>query len=101
MLDGGAVEFSCCPRFSIESGFKPVLSAARPNSRRLTVARNPIPENSATTSLAPQLTVRPGSLGANPVQEEVNGSLSTPLLGFWIRCDAVKYKAFGVPEHKI
>src|SRR3984885_3041480 len=24
-----------------------------------------------------------------------------PLRGFWIRCDAVKCEAFGVPEHKI
>ena len=24
-----------------------------------------------------------------------------PFLGFWIRCDAVECKTFGVPEHKI
>jgi hypothetical protein len=41
------------------------------------------------------------SFGANPVQEEVNSGLSMPFLGFWIRCDAVKCKALGMPEHKI
>src|ERR1700689_3561832 len=45
--------------------------------------------------------VQLGSFGANPIQEEVNGSLSMPLLGFWIRCDAIECKAFGVPEHNI
>jgi hypothetical protein len=43
----------------------------------------------------------PCSLGANPIQEEINGSLSMPLLGFWIRCDAVVCEALGMPEHKI
>jgi hypothetical protein len=38
----------------------------------------------------PQLRIEIGSFGPNPVQEEVNGSLSMPLLGFWIRCDAVE-----------
>jgi hypothetical protein len=67
----------------------------------LTVARNPALENSATPSFAPRLIVQPGLFGANPIQEEVNSSLSTPLLGFWIRCDAVECKAFGLPEHEI
>jgi hypothetical protein len=31
-----------------------------------------------------------GSFGPNPIQEEINGSLSMPLFGFGIRCDAVE-----------
>jgi hypothetical protein len=57
-------------------------------------------ENGAT-KLTPQLIIHPGSFDANPVQEEVNGSLSVLLLGFWIRCDAVECEALGVSEHKI
>jgi hypothetical protein len=53
------------------------------------------------TKLTPQLIIHPGSFDANPVQEEVNGSLSMPLLGFRVRCDAVECEALGMPENKI
>ena len=69
-------------------------------SRRLSVARNSTIGNGAT-NVAPQLVIRPGLFGANPVQEEVDGSLSMPLLGFWLSWDAVEREAFGMPEHKI
>src|SRR6202012_2195133 len=43
----------------------------------------------------------PGSLGADPIQEEIDGSFSMPFLGFRIRCDAVERETLGMPEHKI
>jgi hypothetical protein len=58
-------------------------------------------KNRATTSFAPQLIIQPGSFGSNPIQEEVDGGLSMPFLGFWIRCDAVECEALSMPKHKI
>jgi hypothetical protein len=49
----------------------------------------PVADFTARGAAQPQLRIQLGSFGPNPVQEEVNGSLSMPLLGFWIRCDAV------------
>ena len=42
-----------------------------------------------------------GSFGANPTQEEVDGSLSMSLFGLWIGWDAVQHQTFAVPQHKI
>ena len=60
----------------------------------------PADSNRAALQVNP-FRIQPASFGENPIQEEVNGRLSTPLLGFWIRCDAIECKALGVPEHKI
>src|ERR1700722_8243227 len=52
-------------------------------------------------SLRAALITQLGSLGADPIQEEIDGSFSMPFLGFWIRCDAVEHETLGMPEHKI
>src|SRR5258708_198976 len=44
---------------------------------------------------------RLGSFGSNADQEEVDGSLSIPLLDLWIGRDAVDDQMFAVPKHKI